>query len=246
MAWAPFVASLVGKGAGALSNIIGGDAADQAQQDAIGNAKTDINGAAATASGFQNPIYQTGLTNLNNLSNNYNSGSFSNPTVTPYSFDPSTVANDPEFKASLAAGTAAINGGAEKNGTLFSGGNDRDLQQFGQNTFAGMENQLEQQGFQASNAAEQENAANKAQAFQEGNQLASTAQPAANQLTNINTNLGENLGNLDLGAGAATAKNDLNTSSAISNLLGGSGGAGDQTSQYLQNLLNPTKKLGTG
>jgi hypothetical protein len=242
----PLGVELGGKVLGGLSSIFGGDAGAEAQQQGISNAKTDINTGFDAAKGIENPIYQTGLSNLNTLSDKYNAGGFSNPTMRPYKFDPQSVFSDPEYAAQMKAGTDAINGGAEKKGTLFSGANDRDLTKFGQDTFAGRSDDLYNRGFNATNTAYNQNSQNNATQYNEGAGLTNFLPSAANNLSNLNTQQGENLGNLDLTAGGANGSTAINTGNTIGNTVSGQGGLTDLLSQYLNpnTALKPPTTLG--
>ncbi len=206
---------VAGKLGSGLTDILGGNAAAGALKAANGRARTDLTQGYSNAQGFQQPLYDTGKSNLTSLSNNYAAGGFKNPTMTPFQFDPQSVFKDPEYGAQMRAGTDAINNSAEAKGRLFSGANDKALDQFGQDTFAGRSNDLYNRGFNAQNTAFNQNAQSNLSNFNEGNTLAGYAPGSANNLSNLATGQGNALAGNDQNSGQIRAGNILRTSNAI-------------------------------
>lgn len=219
-----------GKIGSELTDIFGGNAAADALKVSQGKARTDLTQGYNAAKGFEQPLYDTGKGNLTDLSSSYASGQFKNPTMTPYQFDPQSVFKDPEYGAQMRAGTDAINNSAEAKGRLFSGANDKALDQFGQDTFAGRSNDLYNRGFNAQNTAFNQNAQSNLSNFNEGNTLAGYAPGAASHLADLSTGQGNALAGNDLGSGQIRAGNILRTSNAIGGGLSDLAGIGSDMS----------------
>lgn len=221
--------SAIGSG---LFGINGDDEANNALQQGYTNAQGTVNNGYGTAEGLQNPIYQTGLGNLQNLSSTYNSGGFSNPLANqqyqPTQFNANNIASDPEYQAELKQGTNAIQGSTEAQGGLFSGNTDRALQNYGEQTAAGQENNLfgqnlaqNQFGEAAQNQAFGQQQQNLGTQFGEGAELAQNANSGANALGNLYTGQASDIGNLQLGSANANANTDLQNAGQESSILGG-------------------------
>lgn len=222
-------------GSGILG-INGDDEANQALQQGYTNAQGTVNNGYGSAEGLQQPIYQTGLGSLQNLSNTYNSGGFNNSLAgqqyQPTQFNAANIGSDPEYQAELKQGTNAIQGSTEAQGGLFSGNTDRALQNYGEQTAAGQENNLfgqnlsqNQFGEQAQNQAYQQQAGNNAAQFGEGATLAGNANSGANALGNLYTGQASDIGNLQLGSAGANANTDIQNAGQASAILGGMTGA---------------------
>jgi hypothetical protein len=196
-------------------DIYGGNKAARAQRKAQGKARTDLSQGYSDAQGFQQPIYDTGVKNYTDLSAKYAGGGFDNPKMDAYKFDPQGVFQDPEYQASLRAGTDAINGGANANSMLFSGQNQRDLSQFGQDTFAKRSDALYKRGFDATNTAFDQNAKSNLTNFNMGIDLAQPGIGAADNLSTLAQGQGQDLANNSLGTGQIRAGNINNTSNAL-------------------------------
>lgn len=215
-----------GKILGGVSDIIGGNKAADALKRAQRGARSDLTTGFNEAKGYQQPIYDAALGNYSNLSDRYASGAFSNPEMTPYQFDPQSVFQDPEYQASIRAGTEAINSGANKKGMLFSGINNRDLHQFGQDTFARRSDELWRRGVDATNTAFNQNAQSRLTDFNMGNTLAQPLTGTAGQLTNLAVDQGTALADNTLGSGQIRAGNILRTSRALGDMAGDVAGIG--------------------
>lgn len=125
-------------------------------------------------------------------------------------FDPS----DPEFQFLFERGVDAIDSAASAKGTLFSGGRAKDLTSFGQ----GLASTFADDALRRRQAVSQQN-------FNQLATLAGFEQPAANNLSNINTQLGTLGANIFSGLGTA----------GLSALAGG---AGLQNQTALANAAN--------
>lgn len=231
-------ALLGGELLGGISDILGGNAAADAQAKAQRGARKDLLAGYQQGQGYQQPLYDVGLQNYQNLSSGYAAGNFNTPHMNPFTFDPQSVFQDPEYKAQMHAGQQAINTGAQAKGTLFSGANDRDLTSFGQDIFAGRSNDLYKRGFDANNTAFNQNLAGNAQNFNMGMDLANPGIGAANNLTSLAVGQGQDLANNSTGMGNIRAQNINNTAGA----LGGLGTrAGGLAADYLLGSLGKKK-----
>lgn len=204
-----------------VTNWIGGDKAAKALKGAQGKARNSLTQGYDEARGFQQPIYDTALGNYQDLSGDVAGGKYDMARMDPYKFDPNSVFEDPEYQASMRAGTQALDASANAGSTLFSGAHQKDLQQFGQDTFAGRSDELYNRGFNANNTAFNQNLAGSGQNFNQGLALTNPLAGAAGNLTDLSVMQGGDMANLDLGSGVIRANNIMNTSNAI----GGMGAA---------------------
>lgn len=191
-------------------NYFGAKSAGQAQRKAQGRARTDLTAGYDQAKGYQQPLYDTGMGQYQNLAQRYGAGDLINPHMDPYKFDPQSVFQDPEYAASMRAGTEAINSGANANSMLFSGTNNRDLQQFGQDTFAKRSDALYNRGYNAQNMAFDQNSRTNLTDFNMGMGLANPGIGAANSLTGLAQGQGQDLANNSLGTGQINAQTAQN------------------------------------
>lgn len=238
-------AQIGGKLLGGISDIIGGDRAAAALKKAQGKARSDLTQGYGQAQGYQRPIYDTGLKNYTNLSNDYASGRFANPHMDAYRFDPQSVFQDPEYQASLRAGTDTLDASASKGSMLFSGQHAKDLQQFGQDTFAKRSDMLYDRGFNAQNTAFNQNAMSNLNNFNMGQNLVQPLSGAASNLSNLAMNQGQDLANNSLGSGQIRAGNILRTSNALGGMAGdvGSGAADYLLGKGTPSVRQPRSRL---
>jgi hypothetical protein len=211
---------------GAGADWLGGNAAADAQRKAQRNARNDLTAGYGQGMGFQQPIYDTALGNYQNLSNGYAAGNFNTPHMNPFSFDPQSVFQDPEYQAQMRAGTESINSGAQSKGMLFSGNNARDLTRFGHDLFAGRSDALYKRGNDAQNTAFNQNLAGNAQNFGMGMDLANPLGQAAGNLTDLAVGQGQDLANNSTGMGNIRAQNINNTANAFGGGISKLGGIG--------------------
>jgi len=209
------VSKTAGQTGAGLADWIGGDMAARALKRSNQRARTDLMQGYSQAQGYQQPIYDTALGNYQSLSNAYAGGQFQNPHMDPYQFNPQSVFQDPESQAQMRAGSEAVNRNAQTSGNLFSGINDRDLTQFGQDLFSRRSDALYNRGFNAQNTAFNQNMLGNQQNFNQGYQLMNPLAGSANQLTDLSVMQGADLANNDLGAGVLRANNINNTAGAI-------------------------------
>jgi hypothetical protein len=205
-------------------NLIGGNQAANAQRRAQRKARTDLSAGYDQAQGYQQPLYDTGTKAYTDLAGRYGAGDLTNPKMDPYQFDPQSVFQDPEYQASMRSGTEAINAGANANSMLFSGVNARDLQQFGQDTYAKRSDALYDRGFNAQNTAFDQNARTNLADFNMGNSLAQPGIGAANNLSTLAQGRGQDLANNSLGTGQINAQAINNQYGAIGQGLTDLGG----------------------
>ena len=132
-----------------VAGIIGGNSANSDLQAGIKQARGDINSAYSTAQGYQQPLLQTGMQNLNTLNQNVNNGAYN---TSPYSYQtnqfnqsqPTGMDNygtqpgqyqqgqfnfqqQPGYQFQLQQGQQAINNSAAAQGNVLSGGTQKAL-----------------------------------------------------------------------------------------------------------------------
>lgn len=226
-----------GQAAGDLANLFGSsdweDALKQAQQ----TAKGDITQGYGSAIGAQQPIAKTGVGAYQNLAGKFAAGGFAQPNATPYTLDGGNVLNDPTYKAQMESGVNAINSGAEGKGDLFSSTNEKNLEKFGQDTFAGRENALFGQGFAANTEAAQQNAQNAATQFGEGLQIAQPGIKATDNLSSLFTDQGNTLAKNDLLGGQIRGTGINQAANSLGSLFGSAGG---DTADYFGHQNDPS------
>lgn len=201
--------------AGGAVDLFGGNSASDIQRQAQQKAAAALQQGYGNAINLAAPMQQQSQAAFTNLNDQYGSGDFKNPTVTPYnggSFDPNSVLSDPQYQAEMTAGTNAINSGAAGKGMEFSGNTAEALNKFGQNTFTGREDDLNSQfntnrDFNAGQqqTAYQDNANNNQTNFNEGNTLAGYAPGALDNSINLGLGQAQAQSDSDLGIGATRA-----------------------------------------
>jgi hypothetical protein len=201
-----------------VANIWGGNLAAKAQKKAQRKARTDLTKGYAEGEGFQQPIYDTGLGNYQGLSGGFASGKYDIAKMDPYAFDPNSVFQDPEFQASMKAGTQALDASANAGSNLFSGAHQRDLQEFGQDTFAQRSDALYDRGFNATNTAFNQNLIGSGQNFNQGLALTTPLGTAAGKLTDLSVMEGQDLANNSVGSGVIRANNINNTTTGLTDI----------------------------
>lgn len=215
----PLVAAAGALGAGSLLNtglnVIGGNQAAKAQRRAQGKARTDLTQGYGAAEGFQKPIYDEALGNYTDLSAAYKGGEFANPKMEAYKFDPNSVFEDPEYQASMRAGTEAINSGANAGSMLFSGQNQKDLTQFGMDNFSKRSDALYKRGFDATNTAFDQNSQTNLTNFNMGDRLTQPLMGSAENLSGLAQSQGQDLANNSTGQGVIQSNNIMNTTNAL-------------------------------
>ena len=163
------------------------------------------------------PMQETAMGDYQRQSDRYGSGDFRMPDQKAYeaggfSFNPNDVFSDPEYKAQLRAGQQAVEGGASSRGGLFSGRTAIDLQQKGQDIFAGRSDELYNRGrsayendrnfdYNAENRAYDTNADNRALDFEQGQTLANFAPDANADLMNLGLGRAQAKADTELGVG---------------------------------------------
>lgn len=163
------------------------------------------------------PMQERSQADYMDLSKRYGEGGFRSPDQEVYQggkfqFNPQDVFNDPEYQASMKAGTQALEGGAANKGMLFSGNTGRALQGFGQDLFAKRSDTLYNRGrsafeddrnfgFDAENRAYDANVANRARDFEQGSYLAGYAPGALDRSIDLNMGRAQAKADTELGVG---------------------------------------------
>ncbi|HEY8994272.1 MAG TPA: hypothetical protein VIM71_06410 [Lacunisphaera sp.] len=222
------IGKLLGNLASGATDFFTAGAQADAQRKGLRNARSDLNAGYSEAQGFQRPIYDTGVKNYTNLSDAYGRGEFDPGRQTPFQFDPQSVFQDPEYQASMRAGTSAINSGAAGRGMLYSGNTLADLSRFGQDTFARRSDALYDRGFTAHNTAFNQNLQRGNMLFGQGMDLARPGFAAAGNLSNLATSRGSDLANINMGMANVRAGELGRKASAAGGLFGDLGEGWDQ------------------
>lgn len=213
------IGKLLGNVAGGVTDFLTAGAQADAQRRSLRNARSDLNTGYDQAQGYQQPFFDTGLKNYTNLSDAYGRGEFDPGKQTPFKFDPQSVFQDPEYQASMRAGTNAINSGAAGRGMLYSGNTLSDLNRFGQDTFAKRSDALYDRGFNAHNMAFNQDLARGGQMFNQGMSLAQPGFGAANNLSDLATGRGSDMANISMGMGNVRAQELGRRASALGGMF---------------------------
>jgi hypothetical protein len=222
------IGKLVSNIAGGVTDFVTSGKQADAQRKGLRNARSDLNAGYAEAQGFQRPIYDTGLKNYTDLSAKYAAGEFDPGKQTPFQWDPGQVFQDPEYQASMRAGTSAINSGAAGRGMLYSGNTLSDLNRFGQDTFARRSDALYDRGFNAHNTAFNQNLQRGNMLFGQGMDLAQPGFQAGNNLSNLATSRGADLANINMGMANVRASELGRKASAAGGIMSDLGAGADQ------------------
>jgi hypothetical protein len=199
-------------------NIAGGNMTASALKSANRAARKDINAGYDTAEGYQQPIYDKALGAYTDLNDKYKAGAFSNPQMSPFKWDSSQVFEGPEYQAQMRAGTQALDSSAQSKGMLFSGPQQRDLEKYGQDVFAGRSDALYKRAKDASDTAFDQNALSNRQNFLMGESLMSPLSGAASNLSSLGIGRGSDLASLDQERGLIRAGNISGTFGNLVNM----------------------------
>ncbi len=189
---------------------------------AVGGANDVLAGVNASEQSNLNPYLQLGQTGVNNLNTALAPGG---SLTSQFSFDPTKIAQNPDYQFQLQQGTQAVQRAAAANGTLQGGGTMKALDQFSQGLAS---NEIGQSYNQALNTFN----TNRANAYQSLALPLSLGQQATGQSQSAYQNYG-NLTGQNLTQGAAQNAN-LGLTGANLNANMGYKGAQDITSLLAQ------------
>ena len=191
--------------------ILGGNQAAGKDQEAISNAENTVNQFYGNAKTFQQPYYNAGTQQLQNLTNGINNGSFTDREQ--FNFQQS-----PEYNFNMQQGQQGIQQQMAGAGGLFSGATMKALAKYGSN-MAGQQYQNAFENFQKSRQFNQESLNN--QQTREQN-VANQGQVAGNNLTSLTQNQGNELAGFQIGSGNVGAQqmmsNTQNTQGLFNNM----------------------------
>lgn len=204
-------------------NLFSGNKAANIERRATRKAGRHLDEGYGSALDLARPMQEQAQGDYMNLSRRYGEGDFRMPDQGVYqggsfNYDPNEVFRDPEYQASMRAGTGAIDSSAANKGMLFSGNTGRALQQFGQDTFAKRSDELYNRGrnafesdrafgYDAANRAYDTNAANRARDYEMGSRLASYAPEALDRSLNLGLGRAQAKADTELGVGGIRAGN---------------------------------------
>jgi hypothetical protein len=241
-AWAA-ASQVGGKVLGGVADWIGGDLAADALKRAQRGARVDLTQGYSQGMGFQRPIYDTALKGYQNLAGDVQGGRYSTQAPGQFQFDPQQVFQDPEYQASMRAGTEALDSSASSGSMLFSGQHQKDLSQFGQDVFSQRSDALWNRGFNAQNMNFNQSLAANQQNYGMAHDLTQPLMGAANNMTDLAVNQGQDLAANTLGSGQIRAGNILRTSGALGGMAGdiGSGSADYLLGRGMPGVNQPKK-----
>lgn len=249
------VGAQVGAANTAIAGIQGAQTAGQGYVNtAVQGANNTLSQVNANEQQNLNPYLQLGQTGASNLNAALAPGG---SLASQFSFDPTQIANNPDYKFQLQQGNQAVQRAAAANGTLMSGGTLKALDQYSQglasneigqaynqafNTYqANRTNNLQaltlplQTGLQASPLSQS--------AYQNyGNQSGQNLTQGAGALAQLGTQGASQIANQLTGIGNAKAAGSVQQGNIWSGFLGGSGGLAQQGLQS----LGPTIANATG
>lgn len=205
------------------TGIIGNEQTNNALQGGISNARSSLGQAYGTAATYQQPYSQAGQTGLAGQQTIANMAA-------PQSNFQYNYQQDPAYQNQLTAGNQNIQAQASSMGQLFSGSTLKALSQYGSN----LANQSYNQNYNRALGTYQDqrnfNAQQILDKYTQYQGLTNIGQAAANNLTGLQTQLGQGNANLDLMSGNAnagkTAGNANTVGNFITSIMGTSGGGG--------------------
>lgn len=222
------IGKLLGNIAGGVTDLFTSGAQADAQRRGLRNARSDLNAGYTEAQGYQRPVYDTGIKNYTNVSDAYGRGEFDPGRMSAFEWDPNQVFQDPEYQASMRAGSQAINSGAAGRGMLYSGNTLSDLNRFGQDTFARRSDALYGRANDARNTAFNQNLQRGNMLFNQGMDLAQPGFAAGNNLTDLATNRGTDMANISMGMSNVRAQELGRKSSAMGGMFSDLGAGADE------------------
>lgn len=196
---------------GGVSDLIGGSAAAKAKARGEKRAMSSLTGGLAEAKGYQQPIQEAGVGAYTDLAGRYGAGEFDRD---EFGFDPEDVFNDPEFQASLRAGTAARDSSAMSKGDLFSTAAGQAQQQFGQDLFSQRSDALFDRAMDTENMGRQSDLTD----FNMGMNIAQPGINAAGDLSDLSYRGGRDIADLHMGAGKRKAGDAIRKSNILGDL----------------------------
>ncbi|MES2367608.1 MAG: hypothetical protein V4563_17160 [Pseudomonadota bacterium] len=241
----------LGELVGGVADIYGGNKAANIERRATRKAGKYLDEGYQGGIDLAKPMQETAAGDFQRQSDRYNAGEFSNPDQQKYQagnfdFDPNSIFQDPEYKASLKAAQQGIQGTAAAHGGLFSGRTAMDLQNKASDLFANRSDELYGRArgeyennrnfdYGAENRAYDTNAANRKTDFTEGNILADYAPGQTENLIDLGLGRAQSKADTELGVGAIRANNYRSAY--------GKGGA---LAKDAVNGFDPTKALNLG
>lgn len=208
---------MLGELLGGIADLYGGNKAANIERRATRKAGGYLDKGYGSALDLARPMQERAQSDYMNLSDRYGRGEFRSPDQAAYrakefSYDPNAVFNDPEYNASMRAGTQALESGAAGKGMLFSGNTGRALQEYGQNLFAKRSDELYNRArdeyqnnrdfdYTAQNRAYDTNASNRAKDYEMASGLASYAPEALDRSLNLNLGRAQAQADTELGVG---------------------------------------------
>ena len=206
---------------GAGVDLFSGNKASDIERKAQRKAGKYLEEGYGSALDLARPMQDRSQEDYFNLSDKYRSGAFKSPDAQKYqaksfSYDPTSVFQDPEYQAQMKAGNQAIESGAAGKGMLFSGNTGRALQEAGQNLFAKRSDELYNRArgnfendrnfdYAATNRAYDANVANRNADFRMASELAGYAPEALDRMENLNLGRAQALADTELGVGSTRA-----------------------------------------
>ena len=235
--WASEAVDVGGSIGQLIGGIMGGKDVNRQLQTGINNAGQSLQKYYGNAATYQQPYSQAGQTGLAGQQNIANMA----PMQSNFQYN---YQQDPSYQNQLTSGNQNIMAQASSLGSLFSGPTMKALEQYGSN----MANQSYNQNYQrALGTYENErnfNADQIANKYLQYAGLTGIGQAAANNLTGIQTQLGQGQANLDLMAGNANAGQQAQTWNTLSNFatnltgIGNAQGTANQSSGSQNSGLN--------
>ena len=210
-----------------VTGIIGGQKTNSALQTGINNASGALNSAYGTAATYQQPYDSAGATGLSGQQNIANMA----PAQSNFQYN---YQQDPAYQNQLASGNNNLQSQAGSLGSLFSGATMKAINQYGSNLANQSYNQNYNRAFNTYTNQRDFNQNALSNKYNQYAELTGIGQNAANQLTGLQTQLGQGQANLDIQSGNANAGQQAalwnNLGNFATNLTGVSQGGGPSTS----------------
>jgi len=191
----------------------GVDAARGTYSNYAGAAQNDLRAGQAQGAAYQQPWYNAGANQLQNLNAGLDAGAYNTPTGN-FQFGADQMRADPGYQFRQQEGMNAIENSAAKRGSLFSGATMKALAKYGSNLASQEYGAAYNRNRGQFTEDRQFNATENQNRYNRGYNLAALGQGSANTLTNLAYNTGSGLSNINRDSAQSMSGFDIDKANA--------------------------------
>ena len=233
-------AAYVGGSIGQLiAGIEGGQNTNNALQSGINNAQGALTSSYSTAAGYQQPYDSAGATGLSGQQNIANMA----PAQSNFQYN---YQQDPAYQNQLTAGNGDIMSQAASSGNLFSGATMKAINQYGSSLANQSYNQNYNRAFTTYTNQRDFNESALLNKYNQYAMLSNVGQNAANNLSGLQTQLGQGQANLDIQSGNANAGQQAQTYNTIGNFVTNLTSQGMGSANQTSGSMGGLNSIGSG